>query len=107
MLTDVAQWVLQRPVWLAQAGLLDERHDLGDPLPHLVVVIDPGQDDAVEAGLGQRDQLVDDLRRRSDYPPQPAASRNFMRSYVSGGMFGSLRPCSAMMVSTAPKSPFS
>jgi hypothetical protein len=26
------------------------------------LVIDPGQDDAVEPGLHQRDQLVDDLR---------------------------------------------
>src|SRR6516162_9950761 len=29
-----------------------------------------------------------------------------MRSYSSGGIFGSLRPCSAMIVSTAPTSPF-
>src|SRR6516162_7528586 len=47
----------ERLAWLAQASLLDERHDVGDPLEHLVVVIDPGQDDPVEPGLRQRNQL--------------------------------------------------
>jgi hypothetical protein len=30
-----------------------------------------------------------------------------MRSYSSGGMLGSRRPCSAMIVSIAAKSPYS
>jgi hypothetical protein len=40
---------------MPQTGSLDEQHDLGDPVPELVVVADPGEDNAVDPGFAPRE----------------------------------------------------
>ena len=49
------------PIGFSQIGLLDQRHDLIDPLPHLVAVIDPRQHNPIKPGARQCGQMINDL----------------------------------------------